>query len=138
MVENYTISLTSQGKIDVIDLSSRLKGVIQKTPIRNGQIYLFVIGSTGGLTTIEYEPGLIQDIKEFFDRIIPYGPPYHHHDTWHDDNGSSHLQASLVKPNLNIPLQEGELVLGQWQQVIFIDFDTRPRQRTIHCQVMGE
>ncbi len=138
MIENYNISFSTKGKLDVIDLSGQLRDILAKTGMKNGQVHLFAVGSTGGLTTIEYEPGLKKDIQEFFDKLVPYGIDYHHHQTWHDDNGSSHLQASLLKPNISIPLQDGEMVLGTWQQVIFIDFDTKARKRTVHCQLMGE
>ncbi|MDH5682565.1 MAG: secondary thiamine-phosphate synthase enzyme YjbQ [Spirochaetota bacterium] len=138
MVENYQIRFSTHGKVDVIDLSSRLEEILHKSSIKNGQLYLFAIGSTGALTTIEYEPGLKKDIKEFFDELIPYGKNYHHHETWHDDNGSSHLQSALLKPNLNVPIQDGKLILGSYQQVVFVDFDTRSRARTVHCQLMGE
>ncbi len=138
MIENKKISFPTKGRIDVVNLSSYIDKILSDSAINNGQMHLFVIGSTGALTTIEYEPGLLKDINEFFERLIPYGVDYHHHNTWHDDNGSSHLQASLLKPNISIPIEDKKLILGKWQQVIFIDFDTRPRQRTIHCQLMGE
>jgi secondary thiamine-phosphate synthase enzyme len=138
MVENRRLVLSTKGKIDVINITDLVSHELKTSSINNGQAHLFCIGSTGALSTVEYEPGLVKDIREFFDGIIPYGKPYHHHNTWHDDNGSSHLQATLLKPNLSIPIEDGNLILGTWQQIIFVDFDTRSRKRTIHCQFMGE
>ena len=103
-----------------------------------GQVLAFVPGSTAGITTVEFEPGLVHDIQEFFERLIPEGPNYHHHDTWGDDNGSSHVRAALLKPSLTIPFENSQLLLGTWQQVVFVDFDTRGRDRSIVVQVIGE
>jgi secondary thiamine-phosphate synthase enzyme len=90
------------------------------------------------VTTVEFEPGLVRDLNEFFQKIIPEGPAYHHHNTWGDDNGSSHVRAALLKPSLTIPFRGGELLLGTWQQVVVIDFDTRPRRRKVVLQLTGE
>ncbi len=106
--------------------------------MREGQALVFVAGSTAGVTTVEFEPGLVRDINEFFERLIPEKRDYFHHATWGDDNGSSHLRAALLKPSLTIPFKDGELMTGTWQQVVLIDFDTRPRQRTTIFQLIGE
>ena len=106
--------------------------------MREGQVLVFVAGSTAGVTTVEFEPGLVKDLNEFFQKIIPEGPDYHHHNTWGDDNGSSHVRASLLKPSLTIPFRDGRLLLGTWQQVVVIDFDTRPRRRKVILQFTGE
>ncbi|MBI4472708.1 MAG: YjbQ family protein [Acidobacteria bacterium] len=95
-------------------------------------------GSTAGVTTVEFEPGLVRDLNEFFEKLIPERREYFHHATWGDDNGSSHLRAALLKPSLTIPFKNGQLLTGTWQQVVLIDFDTRPRQRSIVFQFMGE
>jgi secondary thiamine-phosphate synthase enzyme len=99
---------------------------------------VFSIGSTGGVSTVEYEPGLLKDIKIFFDKILPSALRYNHDDTWGDGNGHSHLRSFLVKTSLSVPVIKGELTLGTWQQVVFIDFDNRPRTRRIVFQIMGE
>lgn len=137
IVENYSIKFKTKGRIDIIDLSPYLSDIMNKTKIRNGQMFIFALGSTSAITTMEYEPGLEQDIKLFFDKLIPYGPHYHHHETWGCDNGSSHLSGTLLKQNFNVPIDEGHLVLGTWQQVVYIEFDTRARNRDVHCQIMG-
>jgi secondary thiamine-phosphate synthase enzyme len=104
----------------------------------NGCVLLFVPGATGALSTIEYEPGLIKDLPEFMEKIIPEKQYYHHNETWHDGNGHSHLRATLVGPSLTIPIQDQELILGTWQQVVFLEFDNKPHQRKIAVQFMGE
>jgi secondary thiamine-phosphate synthase enzyme len=98
---------------------------------------IFVSGSTAGITTIEYEPGLLRDLPEFFEGIIPMKKSYHHDQTWHDGNGYAHLRSSLIKPFFTVPFQAGRLLLGTWQQIVFIDFDNRPRQRKLVVQMIG-
>ncbi|MDD5668824.1 MAG: secondary thiamine-phosphate synthase enzyme YjbQ [Candidatus Omnitrophica bacterium] len=106
--------------------------------MKNGNLTVFVIGSTAAITTFEFEPGLIKDINEICEKLIPTGVPYHHDETWQDDNGASHLRAMLFGPSLVIPFENGSLLLGTWQQVVLAEFDTRPRQRTIVVQLIGE
>ncbi len=101
-------------------------------------VSLFVSGSTAAITTIEYEPGLIQDLKDFLEKMIPSNRKYHHDDRWGDDNGFSHLRASILGPSLQVPMVAGKLQLGTWQQIVLLDFDNRPRQREILIQMMGE
>jgi secondary thiamine-phosphate synthase enzyme len=96
------------------------------------------VGSTAGITTMEFEPGAVEDLRTLFERIAPRGADYRHHLTWGDDNGSSHARASLVGPSLSVPIEGGELLLGQWQQIVLLEFDTRPRSRDIVMQVMGD
>ncbi|HZY94100.1 MAG TPA: secondary thiamine-phosphate synthase enzyme YjbQ [Candidatus Bathyarchaeia archaeon] len=105
--------------------------------MRNGIIVLFLPGSTAALTTIEYEPGLLHDFPAMLDRIAPSNIPYEHENHWHDGNGHSHVRASLLGPDLTIPLQDGKLVLGTWQQIVFIELDIRPRNREIIIQLIG-
>ncbi|MGH7826218.1 MAG: secondary thiamine-phosphate synthase enzyme YjbQ [Candidatus Binatia bacterium] len=126
------------GFCDIVDITARVKEQIEKEQIRSGLLTLFVSGSTAALTTIEHEPGLIQDLKEFVERIVPSGRRYHHDDRWGDDNGFSHVRASLFGPSLAIPIEEGRPLLGAWQQIILIDFDNRPRTREIVMQLVGE
>lgn len=120
------------------DVTSVLQKKLAETGLKEGQATVFVAGSTAGVTTVEFEPGLVKDLNEFFQKIIPEGPDYHHHDTWGDDNGSSHVRAALLKPSLTVPFSKGQLLLGTWQQVVVIDFDTRPRRRSVILQFMGD
>jgi len=122
----------------VKDVTAALQAELMKSGMSEGQAMVFVAGSTAGVTTVEFEPGLVKDINEFFQKIIPEGPDYHHHATWGDDNGSSHLRAALLKPSLTIPFKDRRLLLGTWQQVVVIDFDTRPRRRDVTFQFQGE
>jgi len=133
-----TITKETRGHTDIIDITPDVREKIRQSNLRQGSVLLFVPGSTGALTTIEYEPGLLQDLPEFFERIIPSTQSYLHDRTWGDGNGYSHLRASLVGPSLNVPFYQGELALGTWQQIIFIDFDNRPRHRKIIVQIIGE
>lgn len=139
MIDIYTdfISLQTKGNTHIIDITSEIESILKKSGFTEGQVTVFSIGSTGGISTIEYEPGLLQDIPEFFDKILPEGR-YHHDMTWHDGNGHSHMRSFLLKTQLTIPFKDGELLLGTWQQVIFIDFDIRPRNRRIVVQIIGK
>jgi len=138
VIRTVQIDLETRGHCDVKDVTAALQERLTNSGMQEGQATVFVAGSTAGVTTVEFEPGLIKDLNEFFQRIIPEGPDYHHHDTWGDDNGSSHVRAALLKPALSIPFKAGRLLLGTWQQVVVIDFDTRPRRRSVIFQFMGE
>lgn len=131
------LSLQSRGFNDIIDISSRLNEILHDSGFTEGQMTIFVSGSTAGITTIEYEPGLLRDLPEFFEGIIPMKKSYHHDQTWHDGNGYAHLRSSLIKPFFTVPFQAGRLLLGTWQQIVFIDFDNRPRQRKLVVQMIG-
>jgi secondary thiamine-phosphate synthase enzyme len=131
------IEVSSEGNRDVIDLTPPLREIIAGKKVRDGLAVLFVPGSTAALTTIECEPGLKRDIDLFLERILPHGAPYRHHETWHDDNGAAHLQAAMIGPSLTVPVVDGSLTLGRWQQVVLIDCDTRPRKRKIVVQVVS-
>ena len=137
-IEKQEIHLETQGHCDVRDLTRELEEILGRSGLREGQLLVFVPGSTAGVTTVEFEPGLVRDLAEFFERLIPEGADYHHHATWGDDNGSSHVRAALLKPSLTIPFSQGRLLLGTWQQVVFVDFDTRGRRRNIVVQLTGE
>ncbi len=128
---------STKGFCDIIDLTAKITALVRDAEIKDGLLTLFVSGSTAALSTIEYEPGLVKDIKEFVEKLIPSDRRYHHDDRWGDDNGFSHLRASLFGPSLQIPIEHGRLVLGTWQQIILLDFDNRPRTREIVVQLIG-
>lgn len=138
MIINDTISLSTRGNSQIIDITPRVREIVERTNVKNGMVGVFVPGSTGAVTTIEYESGALADLQELLDRIIPPDSSYRHNDTWGDGNGHSHLRASLLGPSLTIPLIDGALRLGTWQQVVFIDCDNRPRQRTLILQILGD
>ena len=137
-IRTKKITEKTAGYCDIIDITPKLRDAIEKENISKGLITASVSGSTAALTTIEHEPGLIQDLKEFVERLIPSNRRYHHDDRWHDDNGFSHLRASLFGPSITIPIENGNPCLGTWQQVILLDFDNRPRTREIIVQLIGE
>jgi secondary thiamine-phosphate synthase enzyme len=129
----------TQGDSQVINLSHRVAELAAGGAIRDGLVTVFVVGSTAGITTTEFEPGLANhDLKAFFEKIAPQDAHYAHEGTWNDDNGHAHVRASLLGPSLTIPLVAGKLQLGTWQQIVLIDFDTRPRTRRIVVQLVGE
>ena len=136
----HTAKLTekTQGFCDIIDITAKVQEQVKKEKVQKGLATLFVSGSTAALTTIEYEPGLVQDLKELVEKLIPSGRRYHHDDRWGDDNGFSHLRASVFGPSLHIPIESGRLALGTWQQIVLLDFDNRPRTREVMLQIMGE
>ena len=130
-----TFTVSTQGFNDIIDITPQVRKGCQRKGAGEGVAHLFVVGSTAALSTIEYEPGAVADLKSALERIAPMDGRYRHNEAWHDGNGYAHLRAALMKPSLSIPVIEGELSLGTWQQVILLDFDNRPRTRTIHLQV---
>jgi len=138
VIYEETFSFRTDGDGTIVDLTGRLEAALSESGVTTGRIVIFVPGSTGAVTTVEYEPGLLRDLPEFFERIIPSGMTYHHDATWGDGNGFSHLRASLVGPSLSIPVSEGSMTLGTWQQVVFLEFDNKSRQRTVKVNIMGE
>jgi secondary thiamine-phosphate synthase enzyme len=129
----------TKGFCDIVDITAKFCQIItQEEMVKSGLATLFVVGSTAALTTIEFEPGLRQDLKELVERLIPSERRYHHDDRWGDDNGFSHLRASLFGPSLAIPIENSRPALGTWQQVVLLDFDNRPRTREIIVQILGE
>ncbi|OGQ80626.1 MAG: secondary thiamine-phosphate synthase enzyme [Deltaproteobacteria bacterium RIFCSPLOWO2_12_FULL_57_22] len=128
----------TRGFCDIIDITAKVQEQVKKEKVQKGLVTLFVSGSTAALTTLEYEPGLVEDMKELLERLIPANKKYHHDDRWGDDNGFSHLRASLFGPSLQIPIESGRLLLGTWQQIVLLDFDNRPRTREVALQIMGE
>jgi len=132
------IFLTTRGNTDIIDITQQINECIRSSNLANGLVTVFCPSSTSGITTIEYEPGVLEDLKRTFEKIVPQGDTYLHDEAWHDGNGHSHIRAALLKASLSIPLVEGRMTLGTWQQIVFIDFDVRPRKREIIVQIMGE
>lgn len=133
-----SLSLSTSGFSDMKDLTGDVSKKLSEHGLKNGIVNLFVPGSTGGLTTIEYESGLVKDFSELMEKIIPSNVSYHHDARWGDGNGFSHVRASLLGPSLTVPFSDGNLNLGTWQQIVFVDFDNRSRSRTILLQFMGE
>ena len=138
MVITKEINLQSKGQCDIIDITSQVKQQVTGAGIENGTVTLFVIGSTAGLTTIEYEPGVLSDFSNMWDRLVSQDIGYDHDRTWGDGNGYSHVRASLLGPSLVIPFTSKKLSLGTWQQIVFVDFDNRPRSRQVVAQFMGD
>ena len=131
------ISIQTRGEVDIVDITSDVQDVISKSKIKDGIVCIFVKGSTGAITTIEYEPGLMKDLPRALEKIAPKGIHYDHHETWHDDNGHSHVRASLMGPSTTFPIKNGKLLHGTWQQLVFVELDTRPRNRNIIVQIVG-
>jgi secondary thiamine-phosphate synthase enzyme len=131
------IALQSKGNCDIIDITSQVAQNVKESGINSGIITLFIVGSTAGITTIENEPNLLSDFKNMWDRMIPQSIPYEHNKTWGDGNGHSHVRASMLGASLTIPFVNKKLTLGTWQQIVFIDFDNRPRSRKIAIQILG-
>ena len=139
MVKTKKIKVQTKGNCDITDITDRTHEAITQSGIVCGFITLFHVGSTAGITTTEYEPGLVNyDIAAAFEKIAPTDGYYEHEKTWHDDNGHAHVRASLLGPSLSVPFVDGQMTLGTWQQIILVDFDTRPRTRTVICQIVGE
>jgi len=137
-ISTHIHTFNTKGHTDIVDLTPTVREVVSKIGVKEGAVTVFAVGSTAGITTVEYEPGLVEtDLPELFEKLAPYGNPYKHNATWGDDNGGAHLRASLIGSSLTVPFVSGELVLGTWQQVIFIDFDTRARSRKVVIQVHG-
>lgn len=130
-------SFPTQGDGTIIDLTGSLESALAESGVETGQLVVFVPGSTGAVTTIELEPGLIKDLPEFFERIVPSNRGYHHDATWGDGNGFSHVRAALVGPSLSIPVSRGRMTLGTWQQVVFLEFDNKTRRRTVQISIVG-
>ena len=138
MVTTNEIKLQTSGPGDIIDITSDIQQAVRQSGLNAGTVTAFVPGSTGGLTTIEYESGALDDLRQVLDEITPPDRDYRHHLRWGDDNGHSHIRAALIGPSLTVPFVEGDLTLGTWQQIVFLDFDTHSRSRRLVVQVMGE
>jgi len=139
MVKTKQIKVKTAGNCDIVNITENVSEIVAQSDITEGTVVLFNVGSTAGITTTEYEPGLVNyDIAAAFEKIAPQNSRYEHEETWHDDNGHSHVRASLLGPSLSVPVVDGRLTLGTWQQIILVDFDTRPRTRTVICQITGQ
>jgi secondary thiamine-phosphate synthase enzyme len=137
-VVTKSFSIKTKGNTDILDITGQVKEALRESELAEGTLTVFTPGSTAGITTTEYEPGLLKDLPEFFQKIIPQGDSYHHDLTWGDGNGYSHVRAALVKSFFTVPFVGGEMILGTWQQIILIDFDNRRRQRQVVVQMIGE
>jgi len=139
MVETQELNIKTKGNCDVINITDQVVAAVTRSGLAAGTVTVFNVGSTAGITTTEYEPGLAgYDLKAAFEKIAPENARYEHEETWHDDNGHAHVRATLLGPSLSIPVVDGRLTLGTWQQIILIDFDTRARTRTVICQMVGD
>ncbi|HUS73629.1 MAG TPA: secondary thiamine-phosphate synthase enzyme YjbQ [Sedimentisphaerales bacterium] len=132
------IQFSTQGNSEIINLTDLVKVHLGDTNSKSGLVHLFIAGATGGLTTMEYEPGLVDDLRQSFERIAPEEADYCHNSTHNDRNAHSHIRASLIGPSLSIPFENARLHLGKWQDIVFIDFDNRPRKREVILQILGE
>jgi len=132
------LSFNTKGENDILDITDMVKKIVKKSGIKIGLVNVFAVGSTAAISTMEYESGLVYDLSSALSRIAPRDIEYKHHERWGDDNGRSHVKASIIGPSLTVPLENGDLILGTWQQIIFIELDTRPRSRRVVVTVMGE
>ena len=137
-IGTYSINKSTQGNCEIIDITNEVRSLVANNKFYDGNVLIFVTGSTASVTTIEFEPGLQKDYPKFFDRIAPVNINYEHDNTWHDGNGHSHVRAAIQGASLTVPFSGGRLLLGTWQQIILVDFVNRPRKREITFQVIGE
>ena len=138
MVHNDTLEISTRGFGDVIDVTPWITSFVEKSGIRNGIVCIANPGSTAGITTIEFEPGAVADLKAALERLAPEKARYHHNDTWDDGNGFAHLRSALIGASRAFPVRDGAVALGTWQQVVFLDFDNRPRRRKLVATIVGE
>ncbi len=138
MVITKSISLKTRGNTDIVDITTQVERAVLDSGLGSGTVTVFVSGSTAGVTTVEYEPGLVADLKRVWEQIVPSDIPYNHDARWGDGNGYSHVRAALLGASLVVPFDGKRLLLGTWQQIVLVDFDVRPRSRQIVVQVMGE
>lgn len=132
------IGLKTRAEDDIVDVTAEVQRVVSESGVENGTALVFVVGSTAAVTTVEHEPGLVADLRSAMDRLYPKGEDYEHHRRWGDGNGHSHVRASLVGPSVTVPVVDGRLALGTWQQLVFMEFDVKPRSREVLVQVLGE
>jgi secondary thiamine-phosphate synthase enzyme len=137
-VSTKKIKLRTKGEGEIVDITPEVEAAVRSSKLMNGTITVFVPGSTGAVTTLEYEPGILHDLPAMFERIAPRDAGYQHEERWHDGNGHSHLRATLLGPSLTVPFVEGLLTLGTWQQIVFVEFDIRARSRELIIQIIGE
>ncbi len=132
------LAFQTRGEVELVDLTAQINGALRETDIKAGIVTIFVPGATGAVTTIEYEPGLIQDLPDALERLFPRAIEYQHELRWHDGNGHSHIRAAFLGPSLTVPFKDQSMLLGTWQQVIFIELDVRRRSRRVILQILGE
>lgn len=137
-VFNKILSFKTRGELDIIDLTSKIEDIVRESGIKNGIVNVFSVGSTCAISIMEYEPGLMKDLNNILDRIAPKDIEYEHHKRWGDYNGHSHIRATLLKSSLTLPVINGELIHGTWQQIIFVELDIRPRDRRVVVSIIGE
>jgi secondary thiamine-phosphate synthase enzyme len=138
MIHQQQISIRSSGHADMHDLTEQVAAIVARSGVRTGTVNVFNVGSTAAVGTLEFEPGLQRDLPEILDKLIPPSRSYGHEQAWHDGNGHSHLQATLLGPSLTVPVMDGKPALGTWQQIVHLECDVRGRQRTLVVTVMGE
>ncbi len=138
MVKTVEIQLKTKGDGDIIDITLSAEDAIRKSGVNAGIVTAFISGSTAGITTLEYEPGLKKDLPKLLEKLIPSNAVYHHDETWHDGNGFSHLRSAIIGTDITIPFVNWKILLGQWQQIVFCEFDNRPRTRKVVFQIIGE
>ena len=137
-VESQELRFRTHREGEILDITNKTQRVIESSRMRSGVAVLFVPGSTGAITTIEYEPGLLADLPVALERLAPKDASYEHEKRWHDGNGHSHIRASMIGPDLSVPFRDKKLTLGTWQQIVFLELDVRPRDRTVIVQLVGE
>ncbi len=138
MVKTETIRLSTRGDGDTKNITREVERALAATKLKAGTVTVFCVGSTAGVTTIEFEEGAVSDLRACFERLVPRGIEYKHELRWHDGNGHSHVRAALLGPSLIVPFANSNLMLGTWQQIVFVDFDNRPREREVILQIIGE
>lgn len=138
MVKTVSLSFSTKGTCDLKDITRKVSDAIADSGLKDGIVTVFVPGATGGVTTIEFEPGAVRDFQDFVERTIPSGGVYRHNERWGDGNGFSHVRAAALGPSLTVPFRNRDLLLGTWQQIVVVDFDNVPRQRKVILQILGE
>lgn len=138
MVATHKLEVPTKGQDDARDITEKVAAAVTESKLRSGVVTVFIVGSTAGVTTIEFEPGAVADLNGVFEALAPRHGEYRHHLRWADDNGSSHVRAAMLGPSLTVPFVDGALTLGTWQQIMLLEFDTRPRKREVVIQILGE
>ena len=137
-VNTARFAISTKGQDDMVDITAQVAKCVKDSGLSAGIAVVFCSGATGALSTVEFEPGLLKDVPEALAKIAPYGDNYAHHDTWHDDNGSGHVRATLLGPDITVPFEGNELIIGRWQQLVFIECDTSARERELIVSIIGE
>jgi secondary thiamine-phosphate synthase enzyme len=138
MIRGTRIQVHTKGFSDMVDITGKVRGCVAASGVANGLVNIFVVGSTASVSTVEFEPALVADVKEQLEKLVPSNLPSRHSETWGDDNGFSHIRATIMGPSVTAPIENGHVVLGTWQQIVVVDHDNRARNRELFVQVMGE